>query len=98
MNQKSKMLVSTIEKSINSSTFLPVNRSMIRMKDILYQSTITCPHCQNKTLEEMPDNYCQYLWICFHCHKQFKPQKGDCCIYCSYGSVKCPSIQKGECC
>jgi hypothetical protein len=24
--------------------------------------------------------------------------QGDCCVYCSYGSMKCPSIQAGENC
>jgi len=31
-------------------------------------------------------------------HNHFLPKKGDCCVYCSYGNVKCPPIQKGECC
>ncbi|MFA9408701.1 MAG: GDCCVxC domain-containing (seleno)protein, partial [Candidatus Dadabacteria bacterium] len=26
-----------------------------------------------------------------------KPKPGDCCVFCSYGSVKCPSIQEGCC-
>ncbi|WP_321163938.1 GDCCVxC domain-containing (seleno)protein, partial [Idiomarina zobellii] len=27
-----------------------------------------------------------------------KPLKGDCCVYCSYGTVKCPPIQEGQSC
>ncbi|MFZ1786868.1 MAG: GDCCVxC domain-containing (seleno)protein [Saprospiraceae bacterium] len=27
-----------------------------------------------------------------------KPQQGDCCVYCSYGSEKCPLIQQDEKC
>ncbi|MDP0941897.1 GDCCVxC domain-containing (seleno)protein, partial [Klebsiella quasipneumoniae] len=27
-----------------------------------------------------------------------KPQQGDCCVYCSYGSVKCPPIQQDKKC
>ena len=27
-----------------------------------------------------------------------KPKERECCVYCSYGSVKCPPIQKGESC
>jgi hypothetical protein len=23
-----------------------------------------------------------------------EPRPGDCCVYCSYGSVKCPSAQR----
>ena len=25
-------------------------------------------------------------------------KEGDCCIFCSYGTVKCPPKQSGECC
>ena len=68
------------------------------MTDIQLQSTITCPQCHQKTTEQMPTNYCQYIWECPHCKNKLKPKKGVCCVYCSYGSVKCPPIQKGECC
>ena len=28
-----------------------------------------------------------------------KPKAGDCCVYCSYGTVACPPIQQGgNCC
>ena len=27
-----------------------------------------------------------------------KPLKGDCCVFCSYGTVKCPPIQQGQSC
>ncbi len=27
-----------------------------------------------------------------------KPTEGDCCVYCSYGDVKCPPIQQGSFC
>ncbi|WP_327036906.1 GDCCVxC domain-containing (seleno)protein [Methylomarinum vadi] len=30
-----------------------------------------------------------------------KPKKGDCCVFCSYGTVPCPPIQEsgdGCCC
>ena len=65
------------------------------MTNIQLQSTITCPQCNGKTTEQMPTNYCEYFWECPHCKNKLKPKKGDCCVYCSYGSVRCPSIQKG---
>ena len=70
---------------------------IIKMKDIQYNCIITCPHCQHQATEEMPPDYCKYFWDCPHCNQQLKPKGGDCCVYCSYGSVKCPPIQKGEC-
>jgi len=68
------------------------------MTNLQLQSTITCPRCQQKTIEQMPTNYCKYIWECPNCKNKLKPKEGDCCVYCSYGSVKCPPIQKGECC
>ena len=68
------------------------------MANIQLQSTITCPQCYQETTEQMPTNYCQYIWECPNCKNKLKPKEGDCCVYCSYGSVKCPPIQKGECC
>lgn len=57
------------------------------------KSTITCPVCRHKKEEEMPTDTCQFLYECKNCKIILKPKKGDCCVYCSYGSVKCPSIQ-----
>ncbi len=62
-------------------------------------STITCPNCQHKKQEKMPIDACQFFYECETCKQIIKPKQGDCCVYCSYGSVKCPSIQLGvDCC
>ena len=68
------------------------------MTDIQLQSTITCPQCHQKTTEQMPTDYCLYIWECSNCKNKLKPKEGDCCVYCSYGSVQCPPIQKSESC
>ncbi|MBI2271942.1 MAG: ribose-phosphate pyrophosphokinase [Bacteroidetes bacterium] len=62
------------------------------------KSTITCPHCGHIKPEIMPTDTCQYFYECEHCKKVLKPRKGDCCVYCSYGTVKCPSKQTGAGC
>ncbi len=46
----------------------------------------------------MPVNACQYFYECRKCGAVLKPLAGDCCVFCSYGSVKCPPIQNGESC
>ena len=61
-------------------------------------STITCPNCGNKKEEQMPENSCQFFYECAACKTILKPQPGDCCVYCSYGTVKCPPIQSGNSC
>ena len=48
------------------------------MTDLQLQSTITCPKCNGKTIEQMPTDYCQYFWECPHCKNNLKPKEGDC--------------------
>lgn len=62
-------------------------------------STITCPYCGYKKEETMPTDSCQYFYECENCNSVLKPKQGDCCVFCSYGSAKCPPIQQNcKCC
>jgi hypothetical protein len=61
-----------------------------------YKSIITCPECDYKKEEIMPENACLFFYECDQCKTLIKPRKGDCCVYCSYGSVSCPPIQKEQ--
>lgn len=61
-------------------------------------SVITCPDCGTSRAEEMPTDACQWFYECTGCQKLLKPQPGDCCVYCSYGTVPCPPIQDGKTC
>jgi len=67
-----------------------------RMKNLILKSTVTCPKCRQQTEEEMPTDACQYFYQCQNCKEILHPNSGDCCVYCSFGSVKCPSIQEKE--
>jgi hypothetical protein len=62
-------------------------------------SVITCPECGAAAREEMPTDACIYFYECKGCGKLLRPTPGDCCVFCSFGSVKCPPIQleKGCC-
>jgi MerC mercury resistance protein len=64
----------------------------------LLQSTITCPHCGHRSNETMPTDACLFFYDCPACHSRLKPKSGDCCVFCSYGSVPCPPIQTGATC
>ncbi|RLA44967.1 MAG: hypothetical protein DRR06_08435 [Gammaproteobacteria bacterium] len=69
------------------------------MSELNLKSTISCPRCQHRKVETMPENYCQWFYECESCHTLLSPLPGHCCVYCSYGSVQCPPIQLGnECC
>lgn len=60
---------------------------------IVLESEITCPECGHKKVETMPTDACQFFYECGQCGTILRPKPGDCCVYCSYGSVKCPSLQ-----
>lgn len=61
-------------------------------------STLTCPACGHATAETMPTDACQFFYDCKACGIRLKPKSGDCCVFCSYGSVPCPPVQaNGQC-
>lgn len=71
------------------------------MTSIELKSTITCPKCGYQKEEEMPTDACQFFYKCEKCEIILKPKQGDCCVFCSYGTVACPPIQEngeGSCC
>jgi hypothetical protein len=63
-------------------------------------SIITCPVCGHQSAETMPIDFCQYFHDCAGCGARLRPKQGDCCVYCSYGSMPCPPIQeqRSRCC
>lgn len=69
-------------------------------KQIVLQSVITCPKCGYSKNETMPTDACQFFYECEMCKALLKPVEGDCCVFCSYGTVPCPSMQGEEknCC
>lgn len=65
----------------------------------LLESELTCPRCGHATMEQMPVDSCRFFHKCAACETLMRPKPGDCCVFCSYGSVKCPPIQMhGRCC
>jgi DNA-directed RNA polymerase subunit RPC12/RpoP len=62
------------------------------------KSILTCPYCNHSEELEMPLDFCQYFYICKNCGKTITPKKGDCCVFCSYGTNPCPSIQEQQNC
>jgi hypothetical protein len=63
-------------------------------------STIVCPHCGRSAVETMPTDACQFFYDCRFCGALLRPKPGDCCVFCSYGSIPCPPVQlagKGCC-
>jgi hypothetical protein len=68
------------------------------MSAVLTTSALTCPHCGHVSEEVMPTDACMFYFDCTKCGAVLKPQPGDCCVFCSYGSVPCPPIQQAKPC
>lgn len=60
----------------------------------ILRSTLTCPECGTQRTETMPTDACQYFYDCTVCGAVLRPKRGDCCVFCSYGDVPCPPIQR----
>jgi hypothetical protein len=63
------------------------------VSEVVLQSIIHCPSCGEKREETMPTDACQYFYECTGCKILLRPKPGDCCVFCSYGTVACPPIQ-----
>ena len=63
------------------------------MNAIALQSTLTCPHCDRASVQTMPEDACVFFHECTGCGARLAPKAGDCCVFCSYGSVPCPPVQ-----
>lgn len=63
------------------------------LPDPVLDATIKCPHCGFEKRESMPTNACVHFYECTNCHTLLRPKPGDCCVFCSYASSKCPPRQ-----
>ena len=59
-----------------------------------FESTLTSPHCGFAKQEIMPMDACQFYYRWNNCKTLLRPNPGDRCAFCSFGSVKCPPIQQ----
>ncbi|WP_363317791.1 GDCCVxC domain-containing (seleno)protein [uncultured Amphritea sp.] len=54
---------------------------------------MTCPSCGKQDIRAMPLNSLEHLFTCKHCGVNHSEKPGSCCVFCSYGIEKCPTIQ-----
>ncbi|HET9942846.1 MAG TPA: GDCCVxC domain-containing (seleno)protein [Terriglobia bacterium] len=50
----------------------------------------TCPECLHGSIEIIPTDSRLYFYECKQCKIVMRPKPGDCCVFCSYGTVPCP--------
>ena len=60
------------------------------------RSKLTCPRCGHQATETMPTDACQFFYDCTGCGAVLRPLEGDCCVFCSYGTVPCPPFQQAR--
>ena len=70
----------------------------MQFKKVSLISVISCPNCGYSKEEKMPEDACMYFYECEQCNHLLRPLEGDCCVFCSYGTIACPPIQKDESC
>lgn len=61
--------------------------------EIAVYSEITCPKCGYTKTEKLPTDVCLIRYQCEKCKTEMTPKSGDCCVFCTYGTHKCPSMQ-----
>ncbi|MEQ9103523.1 MAG: GDCCVxC domain-containing (seleno)protein [Rhodothermales bacterium] len=61
---------------------------------VTLESTLTCPACGHASVETMPENACVRFYDCTACGEIIRTLPGDCCVFCSHGSVPCPPVQQ----
>ena len=70
----------------------------MRMISVTLNSVLTCPKCGHAKQEIMPTDTCQFLYECENCRALLRPKPGDCCVFCSFGSIECPPVQRQKSC
>jgi hypothetical protein len=80
-NEETKLSVIKTDSIISS----PVGPSL--------ESEVTCPKCKFKKKEILPTDYCILKYTCTNCKEILYPDDKDCCVFCTYGTYKCPSKQ-----
>ncbi len=63
------------------------------MREVVTESIVTCPECGFAKDEVMPETSCEIMYRCPTCGTDLWPAEGDCCVYCTYGSVPCQAVQ-----
>lgn len=80
------------KESIPDNT-TPIKDSIVSSTASSTQSEITCPKCGTKKMETLPTDVCVIKYNCANCDTTLFPKEGDCCVFCTYGTHKCPSKQ-----
>lgn len=57
--------------------------------EIITRTHLTRPACGAAEEQEIPAGMCLFFHTCSTCGTRFRPEPGDCCVFCSYGDALC---------
>lgn len=87
------ILISCSQNEIQSVTLPKHDTVIIDPPALSLGSEITCPKCNFRKKEVMPTDQCLLKYTCTNCRAELYPDEKDCCVFCTYGTHKCPSKQ-----
>ncbi len=61
--------------------------------EVLYKNKLSCPQCGSTQSVNMLALEIPRVYQCNNCREVIQANADECCIYCQYGEVKCPSQQ-----
>jgi hypothetical protein len=65
-------------------------------KNLIFGTTVKCPHCGVERTAIMPSMGRKMALSCPSCNKIIFKKEDSCCVFCSYGIIKCPVEQEKE--
>lgn len=69
---------------------------MNAISTVVLESVITCPECGASKQIDADGCLPVVPYECTTCKKLLKPKAGDCCVFCSYGTVSVRLFSSNE--
>jgi hypothetical protein len=66
------------------------------LKTVKIETILSCPYCGKQQRVFMSLSGVKSSLYCFFCEQKIFSKDGVCCVFCSYGSAKCPVAQEKE--
>jgi hypothetical protein len=85
--------ITTEVRTFQTTTACRLSVRVQKLNAVILKSDINCPYCATAKSETMPIDACQFSYVCIGCGARLRPKEGDCCVFCSHGSVPYPPIQ-----
>lgn len=61
---------------------------------VVRESTLVCPRCNHGERMMMAENSSLVVHVCQSCGLEMHRLPGNCCLFCTWGTVPCPTAQR----